>query len=236
MSDSVRFKICGLTRSQDAKTAAVAGATYGGVILAEGSPRTVTPERARAVFTGSSLRRCGVFVNPSIEELVRASATAGLDVIQLHGDEDADFVRTAKGETRAEVWKVVRPRSGAEFAAAAADFAAVADGLMLDGWSAEARGGTGTRFPWEEVAERMGDLPSQVRLIVAGGLNPENVAEVISILRPAIVDVSSGVESEPGIKDGGRVRAFAKAVREASAGIRSGTRLDTAARSLDLSS
>ena len=220
MSSSVRFKVCGLTRSQDAKAAGVAGATYGGVILAPNSPRTITPEQARDVFAGSRLRRCGVFVNPTLAEVVKAAATAGLDVIQLHGDEKPEFVRAVAAETRAEVWKVARPRSGEEFSVAAAEFTGVADGLMLDGWSAEGRGGTGTRFPWQEVAERRGELPADVRLIVAGGLNPENVAEIIAILDPDVADVSSGVESAPGIKEPALVRAFASAVRNASAGIR----------------
>ena len=91
-------------------------------------------------------------------------------------------------------------------------------GLHLDGWSERGRGGTGTRFPWEEVAGHRAALAADVRLIVAGGLRPDNVAQVISLLTPDIVDVSSGVESAPGVKDPESIRRFAEVVRAAVAG------------------
>jgi phosphoribosylanthranilate isomerase len=87
------------------------------------------------------------------------------------------------------------------------------DGILLDWWSAEGRGGTGTSFPWREVAARLDEMPPETMLVAAGGLRPDNVAEAASILRPQVVDVSSGVERAPGVKDHAAVRAFVAAVR-----------------------
>lgn len=211
----IRIKICGLTRPEDARAAAAAGATYGGVILAPNSPRTVHPERVSGIFADTPLLRCGVFVNESRERLVELAAALRLGVLQLHGDETPELVAAVRAGSGGEVWKVVRPRTGDEFARAIEVYAGVADGLMLDGWSAAARGGTGTRFPWHEVAAYRDRLPPGTRLIVAGGLGPENVAEVVEILSPDVVDVSSGVEAAPGIKDHDAIRRFADAARGA---------------------
>jgi phosphoribosylanthranilate isomerase len=111
------------------------------------------------------------------------------------------------------VWKAVRPRDGDEFAAAAVRYGGAVDALLLDGYSAQARGGTGVSFPWQAVADRLDLLPPGVALVAAGGLRPDNVAEAAAILRPAVVDVSSGVEASPGVKDAAAVRAFVAAVR-----------------------
>jgi len=137
---------------------------------------------------------------------------ARLDVLQLHGDEPPELAAELRGEGFT-VWKAVRPRDGGELAAAAARYAGTVDALLLDGYSAEARGGTGTSFPWREVAARLDALPPGMVLIAAGGLRPDNVAAAAAILRPAIVDVSSGVESSPGVKDETAMRAFVAAVR-----------------------
>lgn len=209
------IKICGLTRPEDARAAAGAGALYGGVILAPGSPRTVDVPTARYVLGGTGLRRCGVFVNEPLDRLLEVVGEIGLDVVQLHGDEAPAYVAEAMVVSGVEVWKAIRPRSGDDFEDAVDRFGAAASGLLLDGWSAKARGGTGTRFPWEVVAEHRGLLPSGLRLIVAGGLDAGNVAEVINMLDPDVVDVSSGVESAPGIKDEERIREFTDAARVA---------------------
>ena len=205
-------KVCGLTRAQDAEIAAAAGARYLGVILAPGGKRTVAPETAGVIFDELQAMRVGVFVNAGADELRRAAEAARLDVLQLHGDEPPALAAALRAEGFT-VWKAVRPRDGDEFAAAAVQYRDVVDALLLDGYSAEARGGTGASFPWRDVAARMSALPPGVALVAAGGLRPENVAEAATILRPAIVDVSSGVESAPGVKDAAAVRAFVAAVR-----------------------
>lgn len=205
-------KVCGLTRAQDAEVAAEAGAGYLGVILAPGGKRTVTAETASVIFSGLLPQRAGVFVNATADELRRAAERIGLHVLQLHGDEPPELADALRREGFT-VWKAVRPRSGDEFADAAVLYAGAVDALLVDGFSADARGGTGTAFPWREVAERIAAVAPETAIVAAGGLRPENVAEAARILRPDVVDVSSGVESAPGVKDAGAVRAFAAAVR-----------------------
>lgn len=211
-----RVKICGLARRADAESAAAAGASFGGVILAPGGKRTVSPADAAALLAGLPLRRVGVFVDAPLGSLVRDAATAGLDVVQLHGDEDAAFVRALRSAGPWTLWKAVRPRTAEDFVAAVEEFAAVVDGLLLDGWSAAARGGTGHRFPWEEVARVRHLLGPGVELIAAGGLAADNVARAVALLSPAVVDVSSGVELSPGVKDPAAVAAFVAAARAAA--------------------
>lgn len=202
-------KVCGLTRHEDARHAAEAGAAYLGVILAPGGKRSVTPEAARVIFGDLSARRVGVFVDAA-DAAARAEA-AGVNVIQLHGDESPEVAARLR-EAGWEVWKALRPRTGGEFADEAPRWAGAVDALLLDGFSAAARGGTGASFPWAEVAARMDALPAGTRLVAAGGLRPGNVAEAALALRPSVVDVSSGVESSPGIKDPDAVRRFVRAV------------------------
>jgi phosphoribosylanthranilate isomerase len=208
-------KVCGLMRPQDALAAVEAGADYLGVILAPGGKRTVTAERANVILGSLDARRVGVFVDADEAELRAAGAAAGLHVLQLHGDEPpelADRMRAAGYE----VWKAVRVRRADDVAAAAERYAGCVDALLLDGYSAAARGGTGTVFPWEAVAAIRGDLPAGLRIVAAGGLRPDNVATAARLLRPDAVDVSSGVEREPGVKDAGAVRAFVQAVHSLS--------------------
>lgn len=208
-------KVCGLTRREDAELAVGAGAAYLGAILAPGYRRSVTASAARVIFRGLRARAVGVFVDPDGEALRSAAGSAGLHVVQLHGDEPpelADGVRSAGYE----VWKAVRVRGADDVSAAIRRYAGSVDALLLDGYHPSAAGGTGTSFDWSAVADRLGELPGGLRLVAAGGLRPENVAEAVRALRPHAVDVSSGVESAPGIKDPAAVRAFVQAVRDLS--------------------
>lgn len=205
-------KICGLRRREDAEAAAFAGADYLGVILAPGFRRTVAPEAAGEILADLPGRHVGVFVDNPVDEMLRAARLSGVHVLQLHGDETPEALHElrAAGYT---VWKALRPRGGGEFADGVARYADVADALLLDGWSPESHGGTGARFPWREVAALRDVVPDGVRLVVAGGLRAENVAEAAALLRPDLLDVSSGVEASVGIKDPAAVRAFVAAVR-----------------------
>jgi phosphoribosylanthranilate isomerase len=205
-------KVCGLTRHQDAVVAVEAGAAFLGTILAPGFRRTVAPEAAAAIFRGLPARRVGVFVGGGRDEVLRAAQAAGAEVLQLHGDESPELAAELRAAGFA-VWKAVRPRDADEFAAAAARYADAVDAILVDGFNPAAAGGTGTAFPWYEVASRRAGLPRSVALIAAGGLNPGNVAEAARVLRPDVVDVSSGVESAPGVKDAEAVRGFVAAVR-----------------------
>jgi phosphoribosylanthranilate isomerase len=210
-------KICGLTRREDAEAAVAAGASYAGVVLAPGGRRSVSPAVAAALLAGLGVAKVGVFVDASEAELRAAATEAGLDVLQLHGDEPPELLLRLGDGGRWRLWKAVRPRRAEELLEALERYADVAEGLLLDGYSPDAHGGTGTRFPWEEVAEHRGRIPPGLRLVVAGGLDATNVARAVSLLRPAVVDVSSGVESAPGIKDGAAVHAFVRAARGAGA-------------------
>ncbi|MDB4951026.1 MAG: N-(5-phosphoribosyl)anthranilate isomerase [Gemmatimonadetes bacterium] len=208
-------KICGLTRRADAETAVGAGASYLGFILAPGGRRTVSVATIIELAGGLDARRVGVFVDASGDELRRAGEAARLDVLQLHGDETPELAADLRslGFT---VWKAVRPRTGAEFEAAAGRWSGAVDALLLDGWSPDAHGGTGARFPWAEVAALRAALDGGTRLVAAGGLRPGNVAEAVRLLRPDVVDVSSGVESAPGVKDAEAIRTFVAAARPRS--------------------
>lgn len=210
-----QVKVCGLMRHDDAAVAAGAGAAYLGVILAPGFRRSVTPDAARIILGGFPARRVGVFVDADEQTLRSTAQAAGVDVLQLHGDEPPELA----GRMRAagwEVWKAVRARSADDFSDAVRRYAGHVDALLLDGYSPGSHGGTGTRFPWDEVAARLRELPSGVRLIAAGGLRPENVADAVRILRPHAVDVSSGVERAPGQKDPRAVHDFVQAVHAVS--------------------
>jgi phosphoribosylanthranilate isomerase len=205
-----KVKICGVTRLGDAQLAVELGAWAIGLNHWEHSPRRIDP--APAAEIGQAMkRRCevtGVFVNPSLDEVAEAVENEALTIVQLHGDEGPSFCAEVRRRTGAKVIKAVRVRSAADVQAAEAfrtDF------HMFDAYREGTPGGTGESFDWELAAERRSKVPP----ILAGGLRPENVAEAISIVRPYAVDVASGVESAPGIKDPARLEALIEAVRGA---------------------
>ena len=205
-----KVKICGVTRLGDAERAVDLGAWAIGLNHWEHSPRRIEP--ARAAEIGQAMkRRCevvGVFVNPTLDEVAEAVENESLTMVQLHGEEGPSFCAEVGRRTGAKVIKVIRVRSAADVKAAEAfrtDF------HMLDAHRAGAPGGTGESFDWELAAPRRSKVP----LILAGGLRPENVAEAISVVRPFAIDVASGVESAPGIKDPELLEALFEAVRGA---------------------
>lgn len=211
---AVEVKFCGLTRRDDAAEAARLGAGYAGVIFA-GGPRKLDPERAGAVLDGApGTARAGVFGADAPESIGEVARALALDVVQLHGDPDADTVEAVRGAAGARVWAVLRVRGDALPPRADALFAA-ADAVVLDAMVDGALGGTGVALGWEAIADAVqrARRAGSARLVLAGGLRPENVGRAISILAPDVVDVSSGVEATVGIKDHARMRAFAEAVR-----------------------
>lgn len=211
----VQVKICGLTRPGDAVAAARAGARFGGVILAPGGRRTIEASIAAAIFQDTDLVRVGVFVDQTVEDVQAAAHVAGLHVVQLHGSEPLSQVEQLRA-AGLQVWKAVRVRDAEEIDGALQGYGAAVDGLLLDGWAPHAAGGTGTRFPWAALAARRDSVPESLRLIVAGGLDPHNVAEAVGSLRPDVVDVSSGVEQAPGIKDIDAIEKFVRAAHAAA--------------------
>lgn len=200
----MRVKICGITRVEDALMAERAGADAIGLIFAEGSKRRVGLEQAAAVSAalGPFIVRVGVFVDAPLAAVEAAVEAAGLQAVQLHGDEDAAYAERLMARVR--VIKAVSVGAGFD-ASAWRGFPVHA--LLVDGLLP----GSGERFDWERAA----DLRGFPRLILAGGLTPHNVAEGIRALRPYAVDVASGVESSPGIKDRTRVQDFVRAARSA---------------------
>jgi len=141
-------------------------------------------------------------------------STLGLDVVQLHDGGDPSLVAEVRKRASAEVWAVIRLSRGFLPENSKA-IAAIADGIVLDAYVPGAMGGTGVALPWQELADRLEAVRS-TRLILAGGLRPENVARAISLVAPDVVDVSSGVEIEVGIKDHDKMRAFRDAASQAS--------------------
>ena len=210
---AAEVKFCGLTRAADARIAAMAGARYVGVVFAPG-PRRLDPSAAAAVLDGAggSLQRVGVFATVDPVEISGVVRAARLDIVQLHGDPSARDVSRVRERTGARVWAVLRIR-GAASADKVTELDGEADAIVFDALVAGRLGGTGKAFDWNAAAR--GPRPRRSRLVVAGGLTPENVAQALAALSPDIVDVSSGVEERPGIKDHERMRVFADAVRGA---------------------
>jgi len=216
-----KVKICGLTRREDAIHAAGAGADFLGVVLVPNTPRFQTPKEARALLDGIQLPAVIVVANLDLPDLMEAAETVGAGVIQLHGDESPELVTELREAGPWEVWKALRVRGRADVRDKLARYGEVANGVLLDGWDPDKIGGTGVAFSWEDVAGVRDAFPPGLLLAVAGGLGPENVHDAVTMLRPQLVDVSSGVEEGLGIKDPSLVEAFIRRVRAASGGERS---------------
>ena len=208
----MRIKICGITNLEDAEAAQLLGAWAVGLNHHPESPRLVEPGVAAEI--GAALkRRCevvGVFVNAPLQEIERAVEAEQLTMVQLHGDEGPAFCAEVARRTGAKVIKAFQVRSGADVQAAEAfrtDF------HLFDAHHPAKRGGTGETFDWEIAAARDSEIP----LMLAGGLRPGNVAEAIEVVRPFGVDVTSGVEAEPGRKDPALLEQFFAAANSVEA-------------------
>lgn len=201
-----RIKICGITNQEDALCAVAAGADALGFVFYEKSPRYVLPEAVRQIISDLPpfVITVGLFVNAAPETILQTMRTAGLNVIQLHGDEAPEDCSL----NPYPVIKAMRVKD-ADSLAGMGNYPVSA--LLLDAWDDQQYGGTGDRFDWQLVKS----LTARQPLILAGGLNPNNVAEAIRIVNPYAVDVSSGVEECPGHKDHNKVRKFIQQVRQA---------------------
>lgn len=201
-------KVCGITRPEDVMHAVRCGATAIGFVFWPGSPRYVAPEVAAGMIGAlpSDVTPVGVFVNQSVEEVDQVARHAGVTTIQLHGEEPASYA-TALGRT------VLKATS---LAGAEAVFASWPEDtlILLDAHDPVRRGGTGQVVDWTRAAV----LATRRRVVLAGGLTPDNVQEAIAVVDPFGVDVSSGVEESPGIKDVNKMARFFEQVRAASNG------------------
>ncbi len=207
-------KICGVTLADDAAAVASAGVDFIGLNFWPKSKRYLAPDRAPMIAgiarsTGTA-KLVGVFVDASVEDIMAVAGRVELDVIQLHGDESIEQVRKIQQAAFRPVWKAIAVASARDIE-------------RLDGWPADAvlldaaspaRGGTGTLIsPQLALAAR--ERHPRVNIVLAGGLDPQNVAAAIAHVQPWAVDVASGVETAPGVKDRAKVAAFVAAVRGA---------------------
>lgn len=213
MASYTRIKICGFTGEAEALAAQVQGADAIGLNFYPPSPRWVAAEQARdiALAVGPFVTVTALFVNPSPAEVDAVLSKVNVHLLQFHGDESPEFCQQFqrpyikalripadqlhKDQARAAVLQEARRYSDAQ-------------GILLDTYSANAYGGTGERFNWDAVPDA-----DDIRWILAGGLDADNVAEAITAVRPYAVDVSSGVESSRGVKDAEKIRQFIQSVR-----------------------
>ncbi|MDE2179894.1 MAG: phosphoribosylanthranilate isomerase [candidate division NC10 bacterium] len=205
----IRVKMCGITSDDDAWVAVEAGADALGFIFVEGTPRYIEPEAAAAIVVRMPpfVTTVGVFIDQAADEIERIMRTSGLSLAQLHGNESpaecrrlpVPFVKAirVRDEHDLEVLRIY-PQARA---------------FLLDTYVADRPGGTGRTFPWEIAAK----AAQQTRVILSGGLTPDNVALAVAHVRPYAVDVCSGVEASPGRKDYQKVREFIEQARKADA-------------------
>jgi phosphoribosylanthranilate isomerase len=213
---SVWVKICGNTSAADALLAVEAGADAVGFVFAA-SPRHVTVSEAAGIVKRlpKTVETIGVFVDATVEEIYSAVRMCHLTGVQLHWDAAADLPGRLKARLGRElrVLRVVHFGEGVAERAAAYGKDLNVDGVLIDSRTAAAAGGTGVAYDWKLAAKTVFKNAKERRLVVAGGLTPENVGEAIGALRPWGVDVVSGVEAEPGRKDAEKVREFVKRAR-----------------------
>lgn len=207
------MKICGITREEDARLAVQGNAWALGMIMWPASPRHVAPQAAADIADSArkSAEIVGVFVDQPLDEVVALTTEIGLSMVQLHGNEGQHFCNAVNQRTGARVIKAFRVQ-GRDVLGELGKFYNV-DFQLLDTYKAGIPGGTGETFDWKFLVDtpRRGNVP----LLLSGGLTPENVGGAIEMVGPYGVDVSSGVESEPGIKDPEKLAAFFEAVSNA---------------------
>jgi phosphoribosylanthranilate isomerase len=207
----VEAKICGLTRGIDAALAVRLGARYLGVVFADSS-RQVDAGKARdIVAAGDGVPVVGVFVSHSVDAILRLRDATGLSVVQLHGDYDAPARRRCRDE-QLEVW-VVRHLGGTDDLRDLSVLGTESDVVLVEPRVPGAMGGTGVTLDLELASDARAQLASG-RMALAGGLRPQSLRHAIEVVRPDIVDVSSGVDSAPGIKDADLVARFLEAARD----------------------
>jgi phosphoribosylanthranilate isomerase len=202
----LRVKICGITNIEDARYASACGADALGFVFYPGSPRFIDPDLARRIIAELPplVTVVGLFVNEAPARIRELVDLCGLDTVQLHGDEKPEYCNYPP----CRVIKALRLKNQMPEGL----FASYpVSALLLDAYVPEQFGGTGQRCDWQQAAT----VAAQHRVILAGGLNPENVAEAVRQVRPYGVDVSSGVEKKPGKKDPDKVARFIRMAKEA---------------------
>ena len=213
-----QVKICGITSVEDARAVAEAGADAIGLNFYEPSPRYVDMKQAECILATLPDRvvKVGVFVNSSVQKVIHTFDKLRLDVIQLHGDEPPPMLGLLGGRP---VVRAFRCReSGLEpvtdYLAKCRDLGCLPDAVLLDAYYPGRYGGTGHLVDWDMIGPSRGQF-GDTKLVLAGGLNAANVRQAIVTVRPLAVDIASGVEFGPGVKDHEQVRAFVAAAKAA---------------------
>lgn len=211
MGRPVRIKICGITNADDAEAAAEAGADALGFVFYGKSLRFISPEDAGSIITKLPpfITAVGVFVDETIEAIDRTIKAARLTCVQLHGDETPEFCAEAARTTGVAVIKAFRV-SSTDDVLRLKEYKDSASAFLLDAFNVDARGGTGKTFDWKIAVE----AKKYGRIILSGGLIPENVGTALQTVAPYAVDVSSGVEASPGRKDHAKIRRFIAEIRK----------------------
>lgn len=209
----MRVKICGITQVEQGKKIAALGATALGFICVERSPRYIQPEEIKIIVDAlpPEIDKVGVFAQTTIKAIAATVAAANLTAIQLHGDESPDFCRQLRQviSPEIELIKALRIKT-AETLAATAAYNDCANTLLLDAYHPQMLGGTGATLNWDDLQAFKPALP----WLLAGGLNPDNVATALAQLQPDGIDLSSGVERSPGDKDLAKVAQLFERIRE----------------------
>lgn len=198
-----RIKICGITRREDALTVIEAGADALGLVFVKASPRYVTIEQAQELLSSlpAFINKVGLFVNSDSAEIRNVISKVSLDYLQFHGDEKEAFC----AQFSKPYIKAIRIKPETNLLETISEFKSAA-AILIDAWHPDLAGGTGETFDWSLLSKLPGEnIPV---LIVAGGLDPENVSSAVHMLKPYAVDVSSGVEDSPGIKSKVKIQNF----------------------------
>ena len=203
MDNNTKVKICGITNLADARFAAGAMVDYLGFIFYDKSPRFIDPAEAGAIVNWiEGSEKVGVFVNQSLDDVNRITKESGLDLVQLHGDETIEYCQLIE-KPIIKVIHITPDYDFEELKAKVLLYSEVAKFLLFDSKIGNQWGGTGKTFDWSILKEITGEVP----FFLSGGLNPENIKTAIESVQPFAVDISSGVEEEPGIKDFEKIEA-----------------------------
>jgi phosphoribosylanthranilate isomerase len=208
-----KVKICGLQSVEVLESFIKFPIDYAGFVFAP-SRRRIEPPKAAGIIKQlpASTESVGVFVNPTLEELDEVLNAAPLDVVQLHGSETPEFCARVKSRYSVQVWKVLAAKGEVDAESLLSPYVHVVDAFLLDTYDPQALGGTGVTFPWGRIPtyRQMSDRYG-IPVFIAGGLNPDNIKDLIEQYKPFGVDVSSGVETE-GIKDIEKIERFVERV------------------------
>ncbi len=213
MTARTRIKVCGITNNSDAAVAVTAGVDALGFIFVASSPRNIEPGKARDIVAALPpfVDAVGVFMDAPVEVVEEISQYCGLTVVQLHGAESPEYCESLSGRVLKTFRVMPDSLNATGVNGPYGEYFGVVEGFLLDTYHEKLGGGTGKTFDWKIVEKVRPPGP----VILAGGLNPDNVGEAIQVVRPFAVDVSSGVELEPGIKDVSKIERLVDEVRRA---------------------